>query len=83
MAPPRGLETGARPGYPRIVTVTDALRTAVAWLCALAALPPVASASAQEEIVDLTHPFDESTVYWPTAEPFVLEVVSEGRTEAG
>jgi len=41
------------------------------------------SPGAEVEIVDLTHPFDESTVYWPTAEPFRLQVVSEGMTEAG
>jgi kynurenine formamidase len=35
------------------------------------------------EPVDLTHPFDESTLYWPTAEPFALEVVAEGETESG
>jgi kynurenine formamidase len=35
------------------------------------------------EIVDLTHPFDESTIYWPTAEPFALEVVSEGEAPWG
>ena len=30
------------------------------------------------EVVDLTHAFDESTVYWPTAEGFRLEVVFKG-----
>jgi kynurenine formamidase len=35
------------------------------------------------EIVDLTYSFDESTIYWPTAETFTLEVVSEGETESG
>lgn len=35
------------------------------------------------EIVDLTYAFGESTLYWPTAEAFALEVVSEGETEAG
>lgn len=35
------------------------------------------------EIVDLTHPFDETTVYWPTASPFALEVVAEGINAAG
>jgi kynurenine formamidase len=35
------------------------------------------------EIVDLTHAFDASTIYWPTAEPFALKVVSEGETAAG
>jgi kynurenine formamidase len=35
------------------------------------------------EIVDLTHAFDETTIYWPTASPFALEVVAEGPTPAG
>jgi len=35
------------------------------------------------EIVDLTHAFDESTLYWPTADPFALEVVAEGHTPSG
>lgn len=35
------------------------------------------------EIVDLTHAFDESTLYWPTAAPFALEVVAEGHTPSG
>lgn len=33
--------------------------------------------------VDLTHPFDAQTVYWPTAEPFELVIESRGRTDAG
>jgi kynurenine formamidase len=33
--------------------------------------------------IDLSHPFDATTVYWPTAQPFALEVVAEGVTEAG
>lgn len=35
------------------------------------------------ETVDLTYPFNEQTVFWPTAESFQLEVQSEGVTEAG
>jgi kynurenine formamidase len=34
-------------------------------------------------LVDLTHPFDEHTVYWPTARPFRLEPVAHGMTEGG
>ena len=34
-------------------------------------------------VIDLTHPFDERTIYWPTEEGFVLERGSAGRTEAG
>lgn len=33
--------------------------------------------------VDLSYPFDSTTVYWPTAQPFRLEVVSAQRTAAG
>lgn len=36
------------------------------------------------ELVDLTHSFDEATVYWPTApSAFELEVLSHGMTEGG
>ena len=34
-------------------------------------------------VVDLTHPFDEHTVYWPTARHFTLEPVAHGMTEGG
>ncbi len=33
--------------------------------------------------VDLTHAFDEETIYWPTAEGFRLQVDSKGRTPGG
>ena len=33
--------------------------------------------------VDLTYAFDSTTIYWPTAQPFHLEVVSAQRTPAG
>jgi kynurenine formamidase len=33
--------------------------------------------------VDLTHDFSAETIYWPTARPFALEVVSAQRTPAG
>jgi kynurenine formamidase len=35
------------------------------------------------KIVDLTYAFDESTIYWPTAEGFKLEVISKGYTDKG
>lgn len=38
---------------------------------------------AQAQIIDLTYAFDESTLYWPTAEPFEKRTVSEGHTEGG
>jgi kynurenine formamidase len=35
------------------------------------------------KVVDLSHEFDEQTVYWPTAEPFKLEKDFEGTTDKG
>jgi kynurenine formamidase len=58
---------------------------ALALLCFVAA-----SAAAEQPVptalgpaVDLTHPFDASTIFWPTEEGFVLERGSAGRTAAG
>jgi kynurenine formamidase len=34
-------------------------------------------------VVDLSHPFDASTVYWPTAEGFKLDTDFEGMTDKG
>lgn len=34
-------------------------------------------------VIDLTYPFDTSTVYWPTAETFKLETDFEGTTDKG
>lgn len=34
-------------------------------------------------LVDLTHPFDQQTIYWPTAHPFRLEPVASGITPGG
>ena len=33
--------------------------------------------------IDLTYSFDETTVYWPTAETFRLDTVFEGTTDSG
>lgn len=35
------------------------------------------------EWIDLTHSFDENTVYWPTAEGFRLDTVFAGMTDSG
>lgn len=37
----------------------------------------------EDKVLDLTYAFDENTIYWPTAKPFQLEIVAEGKTEAG
>jgi kynurenine formamidase len=38
---------------------------------------------ARAPLVDLTHPFDTTTIYWPTEEGFVLETEFAGLTERG
>jgi kynurenine formamidase len=42
-----------------------------------------ASASALRGLVDLTHPFNDRTIYWPTAKEFELTEVAHGETEGG
>jgi kynurenine formamidase len=42
-----------------------------------------ASAAALKGLVDLSHPFNEQTIYWPTARKFKLTKVAEGETEGG
>ena len=37
----------------------------------------------QREMLDLTHPFDASTIYWPTGDGFELSEGFKGVTEAG
>ena len=58
------------------------VRTLVAALfLALWVLP--AHAIDGKKLVDLTYPFSAETHHWPTAKPFYLEKVSEGRTPGG
>ena len=50
------------------------------------AVPTVAqrnSGLTNARIIDLTHPFDGQSVYWPTAEAFKLETDFEGMTDKG
>jgi kynurenine formamidase len=35
------------------------------------------------EWIDMSYTFDEQTIFWPTAQPFELEVVAAGVTEGG
>ena len=51
---------------------------------ALALAAPAAALDLEgARLVDLTHPFDARTIYWPTARPFTLEPVAHGMTEGG
>jgi len=35
------------------------------------------------KLLDMTYPYDENTIYWPTAKPFKLNKVSWGMSEGG
>src|SRR2546430_17341808 len=50
---------------------------------AACARPTLTDQLARATWVDLTYAFDSTTIYWPTAKPFRLEVVSAQRTPAG
>jgi kynurenine formamidase len=41
------------------------------------------SFGSEGELVDLSYPFNEDTIYWPTATEFTLTQVAEGETEGG
>jgi kynurenine formamidase len=41
------------------------------------------SVASADEIVDLSHPYDAQTIFWPTEEGFVLEKESAGKTREG
>lgn len=45
--------------------------------------PSLSARLARATWIDLTYAFDSTTIYWPTAKPFRLEVVSAQRTPAG
>jgi len=49
----------------------------------LLATPVAAQGLDAGKLVDLTHPFDSSTIYWPTARGFRLETVAHGQTPGG
>src|SRR5881628_1247048 len=56
------------------------------WFLAWGLLAWASAASAQldeRKLVDLTYPFDERTVYWPTNKPFQWEKTDWGMTAGG
>ena len=49
----------------------------------LAATPVLTQDLSSGRWIDLTHPFNEDSVYWPTAKMFEKDTVFEGTTEGG
>ncbi len=52
-------------------------------LLAVLVVPVSAQKLSPRRVVDLTHAFDATSVYWPTAEAFKLETDFEGTTDKG
>jgi hypothetical protein len=68
----------------RLLFLTGSLIAIAA--CAAPPAPTTAPLSAPfpgGALVDLSHTYDRSTVFWPTAESFRLDVVADGDTPAG
>jgi kynurenine formamidase len=64
------------------------LIVAISAACSPASQPappstPVPARFPAGDLVDLSHPYDEHTVFWPTAEPFRLKKVADGVTAGG
>jgi kynurenine formamidase len=59
------------------------MRIVLGLLVSLTLYISSAHAVDDKKIIDLTYPFAEDTLHWPTAKPFHLEKISEGRTDAG
>jgi kynurenine formamidase len=55
----------------------------LATACSPAAPPPSPTPFPAGTIVDLSHTYDTTTIFWPTAEPFQLTTVSAGMTPGG
>jgi kynurenine formamidase len=59
------------------------MRNTLAALLLSLALTSSAYAIDEKKIVDMTYPFAADTLHWPTAKPFYLEKVHEGKTPGG
>ncbi|MDZ3836059.1 MAG: cyclase family protein [Rhodospirillales bacterium] len=55
----------------------------LACACALLAVSAAGREASAEQWIDLTHPFNAESVYWPTAKMFEKETVFAGHTEGG
>ncbi len=61
------------------------MRTFASLICSLLLVAAFSAETPAQErrVIDLTHPFDSRSVYWPTAESFKLTKDFEGDTEGG
>jgi kynurenine formamidase len=59
------------------------MRTLLAIAFSILGLVVTVHAVDEKKLVDMTYPFASDTLHWPTAKPFQLDTVSEGRTPQG
>jgi kynurenine formamidase len=70
----------------RLFPVTIVVVLTSACAAPPASTPPAPAPAASfpgGSLVDLSHTYDRHTVFWPTADPFRLDVVADGDTPAG
>ena len=75
---PGGTSRAAPPG-----AATPAATAPAPRATATPSLPALLASAGDDPLLDLSYPFDERTIYWPTAQPFRLTHDHAGRTEAG
>jgi len=51
--------------------------------CSTSPSPPASAAFPSGQVVDLSHAYDETTIFWPTSERFRLEKTADGVTPQG
>ncbi len=70
-----------------VAALVTGLALSLASACGSATPPPAAQTAAvlwpAGTLVDLSHAYDATTVFWPTADPFKLEKVADGVTPGG
>jgi len=59
------------------------MRIVVGFLLMLILFAASVHGAHDNKLIDMTYPFAEDTLHWPTAKPFHLEKTNEGRTAAG
>ena len=59
------------------------MRTFLAMIFSLVGLVSTANTIDEKKLIDMTHAFASDTLHWPTAKPFQLDTVAEGRTPQG
>ena len=59
------------------------MRTFLAMTLSLVGLVCTANAIDEKKLIDMTYAFASDTLHWPTAKPFQLDKVAEGRTPQG